>query len=260
MFVSVQCSKTNFRLSQGSIDPWTVCRTEPCEKLGTSSSDRTWHVGSEVVLAVGLGPVDGGPGVAAAERGEQHVGLELPQRERVGRVEEVAEQERAEQGPLREHGPRRGVGAGALQEPAERVLQQRHAPLGRRSGVAAARQQPDVDRPPPRHGCSGCRGESAPTGSWWFIGAVPAVELAFGESRGWEARFRLPFTGCAIDVIPAFFLISANYTLDRLGHWAAKVWTDSWPKHMCFSRAGPFVIPCSVTFFLQMDLTKPSSH
>jgi hypothetical protein len=229
MFVSVQCSKTNFRLSQGSIDPWTVCRTEPCEKLGTSSSDRTWHVGSEVVLAVGLGPVDGGPGVAAAERGEQHVGLELPQRERVGRVEEVAEQERAEQGPLREHGPRRGVGAGALQEPAERVLQQRHAPLGRRSGVAAARQQPDVDRPPPRHGCSGCRGESAPTGSWWFIGAVPAVELAFGESRGWEARFRLPFTGCAIDVIPAFFLISANYTLDRLGHWAAKVWTDSWP-------------------------------
>ena len=61
----------------------------------------TWYVGSEVVLGVGLGPVDGGPGVAAAERGEQHVGLELPQRERVGRVEELAKQERAEQGPVR---------------------------------------------------------------------------------------------------------------------------------------------------------------
>ena len=128
----------------------------------------TWYVGSEVVLGVGLGPVDGGPGVAAAERGEQHVGLELPQRERVGRVEELAEQERAEQGPVREHGPRRGVGAGALQEPAERVLQQRHAPPGRRgvaAAAAAAWQQPDLDRPPPRHGCSGGRGESAPAGS-----------------------------------------------------------------------------------------------
>ena len=76
---------------------------------------RTWYVGSEVVLGVGLGLVDGGPGVATTERGEQHVGLDLPQRERVGRVEELAEQEWAEQGPIREHGPHRGVGTDALQ-------------------------------------------------------------------------------------------------------------------------------------------------
>jgi len=30
------------------------------------------------------------------------------------RVEELSEQERDEQGPVREHGPHRGVGAGAL--------------------------------------------------------------------------------------------------------------------------------------------------
>jgi hypothetical protein len=45
-----------------------------------------------------------------------------------------------------------------------------------------------------------------------------AVELAFGESRGWEARFRLPFAGYAIDVIPAFFLFSRHHI-----YWAAKV-------------------------------------
>ena len=78
---------------------------------------RTWYVGSEVVLGVGLGPVDGGPGVAATERGEQHVGLELPQRERVGWVKELAEQERAEQGPIREHGPRHGVAPAPYRNP-----------------------------------------------------------------------------------------------------------------------------------------------
>ena len=163
MFVSMQCSKTISRIAQAN-------QVKSMELAAIVI--RTWYVGSEVVLGVGLGPVDGGPGVAAAERGEQHVGLELPQRERVGRVEELAEQERTEQRPLREHGPRRGVGASALQEPAERVLQQRHAPPGRHGVAAAAGQQPDLDRPPPRHGCSGCRGESAPAGSGWFIGAV----------------------------------------------------------------------------------------
>jgi hypothetical protein len=46
------------------------------------------------------------------------------------------------------------------------------------------------------------------------------VELAFGESRGWEARFRLPFAGYAIDVMnddSRLFLIFATYILDILG-------------------------------------------
>ena len=105
MFVSMQCSKTISRIAQAN-------QVKSMELAVIVI--RTWYVGSEVVLGVGLGPVDGGPSVAAAERGEQHVGLELPRRERVGWVEELAEQERAEQGPIREHGPHRGVGAGAL--------------------------------------------------------------------------------------------------------------------------------------------------
>ena len=56
----------------------------------------TWYVGSEVVLGVGLGLVDGGPSIAATERDEQHAELELPQWEQVSRVEELAEQEWAE--------------------------------------------------------------------------------------------------------------------------------------------------------------------
>jgi hypothetical protein len=127
---------------------------------------RTWYVSSEVVLGVGLAPVDGGPGSAAAERGEQHLRLELPQRERVGGVEELAEEERAEQGPLQEHGgPRGGVRAGSLLQ--ERVLQQRHAPLGR---CVAAGLQPNLERPTPRHRCCPLAyAARAPRAGRWFI-------------------------------------------------------------------------------------------
>ena len=87
MFVSMQCSKTISRIAQAN-------QVKSMELAVIVI--RTWYVGSEVVLGVGLGPVDGGPGVATVERGEQHVGLKLPQRERVARVEELAEQEWAE--------------------------------------------------------------------------------------------------------------------------------------------------------------------
>lgn len=117
-----------------------------------ASIEHTWYVSSEVVLGAGLAPLNGDPAGGAAGRGEQqHLHLELPQRERVGGVEEVTEEERAKQGTFHEHGGlRRGVRAGALlHERAERVLQQRHAPLGRRLGAGLL---PDLDRPPPRHG------------------------------------------------------------------------------------------------------------
>ena len=127
---------------------------------------RTWYVGSEVVLGVGLGPVDGGPGVAAAERGEQHVGLELPQRERVGRVEELAEQEGAEQGPIREHGPRRGIGAGDLQEPANVFLSTGTRALGPPGGGSTGTSSEN----PSRRGRGNGGGNPSRRGEWRCTG------------------------------------------------------------------------------------------
>lgn len=55
----------------------------------------------------------------------------------------------------------------------------------------------------------GVRGEGASSRVIVYSAEVEVeamvVELAFGESRGWEERFRLELAGYALDVIRAFF-------------------------------------------------------
>lgn len=101
---------------------------------------------SQDELGTRLGPIDTRLG-AAPERGEQIVGIELPQREGVGRIEELPEEHRAEQRALSEHlSP--GVPAPS-HERLERVFCQRHAPFLTVAGLIG--RLSDVDRRSPRH-------------------------------------------------------------------------------------------------------------